>query len=238
MDELFESRRDVENLMLIIQEWQEDHPQDDKTAFADPAIEASFKQVRDLLDAGYLGAAVSTRTTEDSIAYFAFEEAGMLYTDSWQNGAVWDNVDGAFEIGVAWWPSANAEFETGAYIAGWGSPLSGWCAKADTEHPELAVQVIKEINKAEAARHLAAGLGTNHVQDGAPEAANDIEAARFVLRDNVGEFLKGWTQNTVDGAALTVFNETLGAVNSDDAVVLTDLIAQLDTAWQANTFFG
>ena len=35
MDELFESRRDVENLMLIIQEWQEDHPQDDNAAFAE-----------------------------------------------------------------------------------------------------------------------------------------------------------------------------------------------------------
>lgn len=35
MEEIFKSRRDVENLMLIIQEWQEDHPKDDKTAFAD-----------------------------------------------------------------------------------------------------------------------------------------------------------------------------------------------------------
>lgn len=35
MDELFQSRREVELLMLIIQEWQENHTKDDKTAFAD-----------------------------------------------------------------------------------------------------------------------------------------------------------------------------------------------------------
>ena len=35
MEDLFESRRDVETLMLIIQEWQEDHPRDDKADFAE-----------------------------------------------------------------------------------------------------------------------------------------------------------------------------------------------------------
>lgn len=35
MDELFESRRDVENLMLILQEWQKDHPHDSKAEYAE-----------------------------------------------------------------------------------------------------------------------------------------------------------------------------------------------------------
>lgn len=35
MDELFKSRREVELLMLIIQEWQKDHPKDDKAIFSD-----------------------------------------------------------------------------------------------------------------------------------------------------------------------------------------------------------
>ena len=34
-DELFESRHDVENLMLILQEWQKDHPHDSKTEDAE-----------------------------------------------------------------------------------------------------------------------------------------------------------------------------------------------------------
>ena len=35
MEDLFESRRDVEALMLIIKEWQEDHPKDNKQDFAE-----------------------------------------------------------------------------------------------------------------------------------------------------------------------------------------------------------
>lgn len=35
MNDLFKSRREVEMLMLIIQEWQEDHPTDDKQDFAE-----------------------------------------------------------------------------------------------------------------------------------------------------------------------------------------------------------
>lgn len=35
MDELFKSRREVELLMLIIQEWQEENPQDVKSDFAE-----------------------------------------------------------------------------------------------------------------------------------------------------------------------------------------------------------
>lgn len=35
MENLFESRRDIENLMLILREWQEDHPQDSKADYAE-----------------------------------------------------------------------------------------------------------------------------------------------------------------------------------------------------------
>ena len=35
MEDLFKSRREVEALMLIIQEWQEDHPKDDKQSIAE-----------------------------------------------------------------------------------------------------------------------------------------------------------------------------------------------------------
>ncbi|MBR2716119.1 MAG: hypothetical protein IKD79_00085, partial [Oscillospiraceae bacterium] len=155
------------------------------------------------------------------------------------NGNVWSQTQEAgMDVGVAWWPSDNADYETGAYIAGWGSPLSGWSGNAATEHPELIVEVIKVICRAEAARHLAAGLGTNHVQDGSPTPANDLEAARFELRANVGEFLKCYWQNTIDAATGTVFQDTLKTAISEDNVETADLVAELDAAWQANTFFG
>lgn len=35
MEDLFESRRDIEDLMLIIREWQEDHPKDSKADYAE-----------------------------------------------------------------------------------------------------------------------------------------------------------------------------------------------------------
>lgn len=35
MEDLFESRRELEDLMLILQEWQEEHPKDDKVLFAE-----------------------------------------------------------------------------------------------------------------------------------------------------------------------------------------------------------
>jgi len=34
MEELFESRRDIETLMLIVKEWQEEHPSDSKEEYA------------------------------------------------------------------------------------------------------------------------------------------------------------------------------------------------------------
>lgn len=34
MDELFESRRNVEDLMLILQQWMKEHPKDDKKEYA------------------------------------------------------------------------------------------------------------------------------------------------------------------------------------------------------------
>ena len=34
MDELFESRRNVEDLMLILQHWMKEHPKDDKKEYA------------------------------------------------------------------------------------------------------------------------------------------------------------------------------------------------------------
>ena len=33
MEDLLTSRRDIEKLMLILAEWQKDHPQDDKEQF-------------------------------------------------------------------------------------------------------------------------------------------------------------------------------------------------------------
>ena len=211
----------------------------DKAAFQNPAIEASLQQFRTLHDAGYTGQAVNVRETADAISQFANGDYAMLYVDSWNNGSVWEQTQAAgIDVGVAWWPSNNADYETGAFIAGWGSPLSGWCAKADTEYPELAVEIIKVINVAEAARHLAAGLGTNHVQDGTPTPANDLEAQRFELRAAVGEFLKGWTQNSVDAATNTAFFDVFDAVTSDDQVDLAALVSDMDAAWQDNTFFG
>ena len=35
MDELFQSRREIEKVMQIIQEWQDEHPGDEKNEFAE-----------------------------------------------------------------------------------------------------------------------------------------------------------------------------------------------------------
>ncbi len=213
----------------------------DKDVFTTYAAEAaqSINNMRDFIVAGYTPAAMNVHETADAIAEFAAGDYAFLYTDSWQNANVWDQTQATgVDVGVAWWPSDNADYETGAYIAGWGSPLSGWCAKADTEYPELAVEVIKVINRAEAARHLAAGLGTNHVQEGAPTPNNPLEAARFELRANVGEFLKCYWQNTVDSATSTVFKNELQSAISEDDIDVDALVANLDAGWRDNTFFG
>ncbi len=207
-------------------------------AFSNSAIEASLAQVRDLADAGYTGVAVAARSTEDAIAAFGFGEAAMLYCDSWQNVAITDAIADEFECGVAWWPSANADYETGYMIAGWGSPLSGWCSKADEENPELIVELLKVINKAEAARHLAAGLGCNHFQEGSPEPANEIEALRLELRESVGSFVKGYNQNSMDATANTVMSDVLNGFLAEDAGPVADYAAQMEAAWADNTFFG
>ena len=208
------------------------------TTYHDDVVQ-SWTNMEDFIAAGYTPHAMNVHETADAIAEFAHGDYAFLYTDSWQNGNVWNQTQEAgVDVGVAWWPSDNASYETGSYIAGWGSPLSGWCAKADTEYPELAVEVIKVINRAEAARHLAAGLGTNHVQDGEPTPANPLEAARFELRADVGEFLKCYWQNAVDSATGTVFKDTLLTVISEDTIDTDALISDLDAAWRSNTFFG
>ena len=86
-------------------------------------------------------------------------------------------------------------------------------------------------------RHLAAGLGTNHVQDGAPTAQNYIEEDRFVLREGVTEYVNGWWQNTMDNACITEWTQALTGLAADEAVDTAAIIAQMDAAWQANTFF-
>ena len=202
------------------------------------AYVASLANPRAFIDAGYTPSALNVQDEAASIANFTSGDYAFLYSPSWNNVAIWDQTQATgFDVGVYWWPSANPNYETGAYIAGWGSPLSGWCAKADTQYPELAVEVIKVINRAEAARHLNAGLGTNHIQDGTPTPANDIEAQRFELRANVGEFLKGFWQNSVDGSCSRIFSDTLTSVLSEDPQDFEASIAELDAAWQANTFF-
>lgn len=35
MDDIFESRRDIETLMLILQEWQESHTRDSKFSYSE-----------------------------------------------------------------------------------------------------------------------------------------------------------------------------------------------------------
>ena len=54
----------------------------------------------------------------------------------------------------------------------------------------------------------------------------------------MGEFLKCYWQNTIDAATGTVFQDTLKTAISEDNVETADLVAELDAAWQANTFFG
>ncbi|MGN0327252.1 MAG: hypothetical protein ACI4DW_13130 [Lachnospiraceae bacterium] len=39
MYELFESRRNVEDLMLILQQWIEEHPKDNKAKYAEELFE-------------------------------------------------------------------------------------------------------------------------------------------------------------------------------------------------------
>ena len=212
----------------------------DKTAFAvyGDAFAGSFDEIRTLLLGGYTPAALNVHETADSIADFTAGDCGMLYVQSWNNGSVQKGAEETgFDVGVAWWPVSNTGYQTGDYISSWGSPLSGWCAKADTEYPELAVEVIKVINRAEAARHLAAGLGTNHVQEGTPTPTNDVEAQRFELRANVIEFMTNWNETTCDATTFTEFKDVVNTSLSEDDVDTADLVARLDAAWQTNTFF-
>lgn len=46
MDELFESRRNIEDLMLILQQWMKEHPNDSKQDYA--------KELFDKLDVLYM----------------------------------------------------------------------------------------------------------------------------------------------------------------------------------------
>nr|CDL67217.1 unnamed protein product [uncultured bacterium] len=40
MDELFENgRRDIETMMMILQEWKEEHPNDSKADYAEKALD-------------------------------------------------------------------------------------------------------------------------------------------------------------------------------------------------------
>ncbi len=214
----------------------------DPDAFLNPAFEGAFAQYRTLCDDGLL----TVLPMDDAVAAFLQGSCSMIYVDSWKNADIWLEITKAEtaedvdipEIGVAWWPSNNPDYPTGSYIAGWGSPLSGWCAKADTEYPELAVELIKVIVSAEAARHLAFGLETNHVQDGVPVPVNALEARRCELRATVGEFLPGWQQNTVDAETFYTFCEIMAQVGDPEQDVdLPELVSEMDVAWRSNTFF-
>lgn len=39
MDELFEERRDIETMMMILQEWKEEHPDDPKADYAEKVLD-------------------------------------------------------------------------------------------------------------------------------------------------------------------------------------------------------
>jgi len=145
---------------------------------------------------------------------------------------------GNFEIGVALWPSANEQYPTGSYLTGWGSPLSGWSVNADTEYPELAVEIVKVIVNAEAERHLNAGYETNHMQEEIPVPPDSLEAQRFLLLEEVGTMLPNWNQNAADADVVNAFCEALSAaIHAEAGPDPQAILREMQGAWEENTFF-
>ena len=209
----------------------------DKTATSGEGYINALNQFRSLIELGYCGVGANALGMSDAISAFGYGEAAFRYRPSWNNPAIVEAAADEFTIGLMWHPVVTDAYTQGTYVAGWGSPLSGWAVNAATEDPVLTVQVCKEICKAEAARHLNAGLGTNHVQDGAPTPQNYIEEERFVLREGVTEYLNGWWQNTMDNACITEWTQAFTGLAADEEVDVDAIVAQFDAAWQANTFF-
>ena len=185
---------------------------------------------------------IGNRNAVDAFMQFVGGSFAMLYTNSWSTDSIIAYIAASetpFEIGVLLWPSDNDNYRSGEYLTSWGSPLSGWNVSADTEYPELAVELAKLICAAESRRHLNVGYPTNHVQDGTPIPPNSLEAHRLMLMEDVSVYVPNWNQNAADNDTVTAFNAALNeALNPDSGKDIATVIAEMDAAWRENTFFN
>lgn len=207
-----------------------------KTDFNDPRIRAAVANVQEIMDMGALGKGVAEKDLTASISEFVEGDAAILATMCWNSGAVAGQTD--FDVGVFYFPTANAEVANGTAYTCWGSFLNGWSVNAATEDPELTVEVLKVLVDAEAKRNFDNGLITNYIVEGDVQFANDLDAERYELFKKVENWGTAFYPNALDSDALGGYYDALTLWLADDSTMDADGFCDaMQTVWENNRFF-
>lgn len=174
---------------------------------------------------------------DDATAYAEFQSGNtaMLLTFSWFNGDMPEDKLG-FEAGSFSFPNTGDDYIQLIYEPRKGNG-GGYTGNANSQEPELIVEILKVMVAAESERHNANGVNTNFIVENPAQAPNEFEERRFADYDRAAEQISILQQGQMDGVTIAEFTTLTNMLMSDDKEYLSaNFIEEVQPIWEANTY--
>ncbi|MDE6891130.1 MAG: hypothetical protein K2P50_04965, partial [Lachnospiraceae bacterium] len=154
---------------------------------------------------------------------------------SWFNGDMPEDKLG-FEAGSFSFPNTGDDYIQLIYEPRKGNG-GGYTGNANSQEPELIVEILKVMVAAESERHNANGVNTNFIVENPAQAPNEFEERRFADYDRAAEQISILQQGQMDGVTIAEFTTLTNMLMSDDKEYLSaNFIEEVQPIWEANTY--
>lgn len=203
--------------------------------WTDDSVKEALSYFDQLKTMGAFAADIPNKDDATAYAEFQAGNAAMMLTYSWFNGDMVEENLG-FEAGSFSFPNAGDDYIQLIFEPRKGNG-GGYTGNANSDDPELIVEILKVIVEAESERHNANGVSTNFKVENPAEAPNDFEVARFADYDRAESQISVLCQGQMDGVTIAEFTTLYNMLLSDDKDYLSDdFIAEFQPIWEANTY--
>lgn len=195
-----------------------------KTDWSNPACVEAYTKYNTLMEKGYFNEGYQTTDTATALGLFTEGQVAMTGGMSWNCGSWTEDQVGLFPF-----PSDSDEYAAGEVISFWGAPYSGYAVNANSENPEVAVQVAEYCAEMAARYFNEQGTTSNLITDveiaeAAPLLAEVNEISNnakvlvpYVFSNSMDAFVQSewWTMCTGFNAGMYTPEEICETFNND-----------------------
>lgn len=203
-----------------------------KTDFTNPAIMKALDRIDYMADNNFFPAGVANLDYGPSLEMFTSGKTAMFGGFSWEVGNLKSNPD----IGMFYWPTANATYASHDVIQFWGSPLGGYAVNPDSKYVTDAVKFAEYCALMEATYYAEQGSQLN-LQTGIDVESDDPLVVRNnKLYNNTKLKIPTLMLNAMDTKTAAEFS-SYGVNFLTGDYTATEFAEDFNPIWMKNTWF-